>query len=332
MHHPAQAGLTPMKIVIPEDYQDAVRTLNCFGKLSGHEVVIYNDAVKDIEVLADRFHDADALVLIRERTAINAALLERLPNLKLISQTGRGIPHIDVDACTRHGVAVATGGGLSYSTAELTWALVLASVRHLPQEIAAMKAGKWQTRIGTALHGRTLGIFGYGRIGSLVANYGRAFGMNVLVWGREGSLERAAADGFAAATSQQKLFERSDVLSLHIKLSAETRGIVGEDDLVLMKPTALLVNTSRAELVAFGALETALRNGRPAFAAVDVYESEPVITHPLLVLDNVICTPHIGYVERDTYEAYFTEAFDNLLAFFAGTPVNVVNPVALNDS
>ncbi len=318
-----------MKIVIPEDYQDAVRTLECFSKLSGHEVVIYNDMMKDVDTLGQRFQDADALVLIRERTPISAALLEQLPKLKLISQTGRGIPHIDVDACTRHGVAVATGGGLSYSTAELTWALVLASVRHLPQEIAAMKAEKWQTRIGTVLNGRTLGIFGYGRIGSLVANYGHAFGMHVLVWGREGSLERAAADGFATAASQPDLFERSDVLSLHIKLSAETRGIVGTDDLALMKPTALLVNTSRAELIASGALEAALRNGRPGFGAVDVYESEPVITHPLLALDNALCTPHIGYVERDTYEAYFTEAFDNLLAFFAGKGVNVVNPAVL---
>lgn len=315
-----------MRIVIPDDYQDAVRTLDCFGKLSEHSVTIYRDTVKDIDRLVERFFDADALVLIRERTAITEPLLARLPNLKLISQTGKGIAHIDLDACTRHGVAVAVGGGTPYAPAELTWALILALARRLPQEIARMKAGRWQGDLGVALYGRTLGILGYGKIGTLVANYGRAFGMKVLVWGREGSLTRAAEDGFETVGSQRELFDRSDVLSLHLKLVDETRGIVTRDDLAAMKPTALLVNTSRAGLIAPGALVEALSAGRPGYAAVDVYEEEPVADHPLLHMENVICTPHIGYVEKDTYEDYFGAAFDNLLAFFAGAPARVVNP------
>lgn len=321
-----------MKIVIPDDYQDAVRHLDCFGKLAGQEVTIYNDTVKEVDALAARFQQAEALVLIRERTRITEELLARLPNLKIISQTGRGIPHIDLVACTRHGVAVTIGGGSPYAPAELTWTLVMAAMRHLPQEIAAMKAGKWQTTLGTELHGRTLGIFGYGKIGSLVAGYGRAFGMKVLVWGREGSLERARADGFATATGQNELFEKSDVLSLHIKLIDETRGIVTAQDLAKMKPSALLVNTSRAELVESGALEQALRAGRPGYAAVDVYEDEPVTDSPLLHLDNIICTPHLGYVEKDSYELYFSAAFDQLLAFAAGHPTNLANPEVIKSS
>lgn len=318
-----------MKIVIPDDYQDAVRNLDCFGKLAGHEVTIYNDTVKDVDTLARRFADADALVLIRERTAITEELLQRLPRLKFISQTGKGIPHIDLDACTRHGVLVSAGPGASYSTAELTWGLVLAATRFLPQEIARMKTGKWQGYLGVGLHGRTLGIFGYGNIGRLVAGYGRAFGMKVVVWGREGSLSRARQDGFEIVSSQRDLFEQSDVLSLHLKLTADTRGIVTGDDLAAMKATALLVNTSRAGLIAPGALVEALQKGRPGFAAVDVYEDEPVTDHPLLHLDNVICTPHIGYVEKDNYELYFGAAFDQILAFEAGAPINVVNTEVL---
>lgn len=318
-----------MHIVIPDDYQDAVRTLDCFRRLDGHEVTIYNETVKDVDTLAQRFQNADALVLIRERTAITEALLARLPNLRLISQTGKGIAHIDLDACTRHGVAVAVGGGSPYATAELTWALALAAIRHLPQEIAAMKAGRWQTTLGTGLHGRTLSVFGYGQIGSLVAGYGRAFGMKVVIWGREGSQSRARQNGFAVATSQRALFEQADVLSLHIKLTPETRGIVTAADLTAMKPTALLVNTSRAGLIAPGALEDALLAGRPGMAAVDVYDTEPVTDHPLLHLDNAICTPHLGYVEKDSYELYFGGAFDNLLAFASGAPVNLLNPEVL---
>jgi D-3-phosphoglycerate dehydrogenase len=315
-----------MHIVIPDDYQDAVRTLECFRKLDDHAVTVYTDHVRDVDTLAARLADADALVLIRERTPITAPLLERLPNLKLISQTGRGYPHIDLDACTRAGVAVAAGGGSPYATAELTWALILAATRHLPHEIAAMKAGRWQTRIGVGLRGRTLGIFGYGRIGAVVAAYGRAFGMQVWVWGRDGSLARAAADGFETARDQADLFRRSDVLSLHLKYSPETRGIVTPADLALMGPGALIVNTSRAGLIAEGALVAALKAGRPGFAAVDVYEDEPAYDHPLLKLDNAICTPHIGYVERDSYEAFFSEAFDHVLNFAAGRPSGIVNP------
>ena len=314
-----------MHIIIPDDYQDAVRTLDCFSKLAGHEVTIYNDTRKSIEALAKRFKDANALVLIRERTAITEALLKRLPKLKMISQTGRGVPHIDLDACTRYGVAVAVGGGSPYAPAELTWALIMASTRQLFTDVIAMKRGDWQTTFGVGLRGRTLGIFGYGKIGSIVANYGKAFGMKVLVWGREGSLSRATADGFEAATGQRDLFARSDVLGLHVKLTAGTAGIVTLDDLAVMKRTAHLINTSRAELIEQGALETALRAGRPGFAAVDVYENEPVGDHPLLHMDNVICTPHLGYVERDSYELYFAAAFDNLLAYFDGRPVELLN-------
>lgn len=318
-----------MRIVIPDDYQNAVSGLACFHKLAGHEVTIYNDTVKDVETLAARFAHADALVLIRERTAITEPLLERLPNLKFISQTGRGIPHIDLAACTRRGILVAAGGGASHATAELTWALVLAGMRHIPQEVARLKAGQWQTTFGTGLRGRTLGIFGYGKIGSVVAGYGKTFGMRVLVWGREGSLTRAQADGYETAASQRQLFSESDVLSLHVRFIPETRGIVTADDLAAMKPTALLVNTSRAGLIDPGVLETALKAGRPGFAAVDVYESEPVTDHPLLHMDNVICTPHLGYVEKDNYELFFNAAFDQLLAFAAGNPINVVNPEVL---
>lgn len=320
-----------MRIVIPDDYQDAVRGLDCFAKLVGHEVTVYHDTVTDVDVLAERFKDAEALVLIRERTAISEALLAKLPKLKVIAQTGKGMPHIDLAACTRHGVLVTSGVGSSEATAELTWALVLAAMRHIPAEVASMKAGKWQNRLGTGLHGRTLGIFGYGRIGTMVAGFGRAFGMRVLVWGREGSLTRAAADGYETASSQQSFFEQADVLSLHIKLSKDTTGMVTAADLAVMKPTALLVNTSRAGLIEAGALEAALKAGRPGMAAVDVYETEPVVDHPLLHMDNVICTPHIGYVEKDSYELYFGTAFDRLLAFIDGHPVEVANPDLLKE-
>jgi D-3-phosphoglycerate dehydrogenase len=317
-----------MKIVIPDDYQDAVRSLDCFSRLREHEVMVYHDTTKDLEILSERFRDAEALVLIRERTAISEPLLALLPRLKLISQTGKGTSHIDIAGCTRQGVAVAVGGGSPYAPAELTWALALAAMRRLPQEIAAYKAGKWQTTLGAGLRGRTLGILGYGRIGSLVAGYGRAFGMNVLAWGREGSLTRARADGFETVT-RNELLERADVLSLHLKLTEETQGIITANDLAQMKPTALLVNTSRAELIEVGALENALRLGRPGFAAIDVYEDEPALGHPLLDLENVICTPHLGYVEKDSYELYFGSAFDQALAYAAGKPINVINPEAL---
>lgn len=322
-----------MRVIIPDDYQDAVRGLACFPRLAGHDVTVFNDTVKDLDALAERLQPAEALVLIRERTRITDELLARLPRLRLISQTGKGTAHIDLAACTRRRIAVAAGTGSPYAPAELTWALVLAALRHIPQEVARLRAGQWQATLGTGLLGRTLGIWGYGKIGSLVASYGRAFAMNVLVWGREGSLSRARADGYATAADRPSLFEQSDVLSLHLKLDAETRGIVTTADLARMKPSSLLVNTSRAELIEPGALEAALRAGRPGCAAVDVYEEEPVLgaRHPLLALDNAVCTPHLGYVERDSYEIYFGQAFDQVAAFSEGRPINVVNPKSLEE-
>ncbi len=319
-----------MKISILDDYFDTLRTLPCFQKLVGHDVKIWNDHVQDVDALAERLKDTEALVLIRERTQIRAPLLERLPKLKLISQ--RSVyPHIDIDACTRLGVIVSSNMHVdtpSYAAAELTWGLVLAAVRQVPQQVAAMKVGNWQIGVGHTLRGKTLGIFGYGRIGAVVAGYGKAFGMNVLVWARPRSLERARADGYAVAPSKEAFFEACDVLSLHMRLLDATRGIVTAGDLAHMKPTALLVNTSRAPLIEPGALIAALRAGRPGMAAVDVYEKEPLrdVNDPLLRLDNVVCTPHIGYVTRDEYEIQFADIFDQIVAYAAGTPINVVNP------
>jgi D-3-phosphoglycerate dehydrogenase len=321
-----------MKIAIPDDYQDAVRTLDCFQKLNWHEVMITHEHLSDPDALAARLQGVQALVLIRERTLIDEALLARLRELRLIVQTGKRAPHLDLAACTRHGVAVVFAApaqqGRPYATAELTWGLILAAMRSIPQEVASMKAGQWQRTLGRVLHGRTLGIFGYGNIGSLVAVYGQAFGMRVQVWGREGSRIRARADGIEVAASQDALFRDADILSLHLSLTDETRGIVSAADLAQMKPSALFVNTSRAALVAPGALEAALRAGRPGYAAVDVYEHEPVSDHPLLHLDNVVCTPHLGYVEKENYESIFGGAFEQLLAFAAGDRTKVVNPDA----
>jgi D-3-phosphoglycerate dehydrogenase len=319
-----------MHIVIPDDYQDAVRGLACFARLAEHRVTIYNDTTRDLDELSARFQDADALVLIRERTPITAALLARLPRLQLIAQTGRGTTHIDLAACTQRGVVVTAGAGSAHATAELTWALILAALRNIPREVAGLRSGRWQQTLGSGLYGRTLGIWGYGGIGAVVAGYGRAFGMRVLVWGRAGSLARAQAAGYELAADRETLLAAADVLSLHLKLTDETRGIVTADDLAQMKPTALLVNTSRAGLIAPGALEAALRAGRPGFAAVDVYEEEPVVgaAHPLLALENALCTPHLGYVETESYEGYFGAAFEQVLDFAAGRPTGVVNPAA----
>jgi D-3-phosphoglycerate dehydrogenase len=322
-----------MKISILDDYHDTLRTLRCFGKLAGHDVTVWNDHVQDEDALAVRLAETEALVLIRERTEIRTPLLERLPRLRLISQ--RSVyPHIDIDTCTRLGVVVSSNmhaGTPSYAAAELTWGLVLAAMRRIPQQMAALRAGKWQIGVGSTLRGKTLGIFGYGRIGAVVAGYGKAFGMNVLAWSREPSLDRARADGFATAPSKAALFEDCDVVSLHLRLVPATRGIVTAVDLGRMKPTALLVNTSRAPLIAPGALVDALRAGRPGMAAVDVYEEEPLRdpAHPLLALDNVVCTPHIGYVSRDEYEIQFADIFDQITAYAAGAPINVVNPDVL---
>ncbi len=322
-----------MKISILDDYHDTLRTLGGFGKLAGHDVRIWTDHVQDVDALAERLRDTEALVLIRERTRIEGPLLDRLPALRLISQ--RSVyPHIDVEACTRLGVIVSSDqhpGTPSYATAELTWGLVLAAMRQIPQQAAALKRGTWQIGVGSTLRGKTLGIYGYGRIGRVVGGYGTAFGMNALFWAREVSLERARADGHRTARSKAAFFEECDVVSLHLRLVDATRGIVTAADLARMKPTALLVNTSRAPLIEPGALEKALRAGRPGMAAVDVYELEPVLgaAHPLLAMDNVVCTPHIGYVSRDEYEIQFADIFDQILAYAAGTPINVVNPAVL---
>ncbi|TAK86450.1 MAG: D-2-hydroxyacid dehydrogenase family protein [Betaproteobacteria bacterium] len=319
-----------MKISILDDYFDTLRTLPCFRKLDGHEVTVWNDHTQDVDTLAARLKDAEAIVLIRERTQIRAPLLERLDALRLISQ--RSVyPHIDVEACARRGVIVSSdqhAGSPSYAAAELTWGLIIAAMRQIPQQMYALRAGTWQLGVGNSLRGKTLGIYGYGRIGATVAGYGKAFGMKILVWAREASLQRARADGYAGAPSKRAFFETCDVISLHMRLVKETRGIVTRDDLSRMKPTALLVNTSRAPLIEPGALVDALRAGRPGMAAVDVYEEEPLRDprHPLLEMDNVVCTPHIGYVTRDEYEIQFSDVFDQIVAYGAGKPINVVNP------
>ena len=322
-----------MKISILDDYFDTLRTLASFRKLAGHEVTVWNDHVQDTDALAARLADTECLVLIRERTRIEADLLERLPKLKLISQ--RSVyPHIDVEACTRRGVVVSSSQHAatpSYAAAELTWALILAAARRLPQQMAALKAGMWQIGVGTTLRTKTLGIFGYGRIGATVAGYGKAFGMNVVAWAREESLARARADGYETARSKAEFFERCDVISLHLRLLPVTRHIVKAEDLARMRPTAMLVNTSRAPLIEPGALVAALRAGRPGYAAVDVFEDEPMRdpTLPLLQLEQVVATPHIGYVTREEYETQFIDIFDQIIAFAAGRPINVVNPDVL---
>jgi D-3-phosphoglycerate dehydrogenase len=322
-----------MKISILDDYFDTVRTLACFRKLDGHAVTVWNDHVQDTDALAARLEDTECLVLIRERTKIQAPLLERLAKLKLISQ--RSVyPHIDVAACTRRGVIVSSSqhaGTPSYATVELTWALILAAARQLPQQMASLKAGKWQIGVGTSLRGKTLGVFSYGRIGAAVAGVGKAFGMNVMAWGREESLARARADGYATAHSKAEFFASCDVVSLHLRLVPATRHIVTAEDLARMKPTAILVNTSRAPLIEPGALAAALRAGRPGYAAVDVFEDEPMRdpAFPLLQFEQVVATPHIGYVTREEYELQFTDIFDQILAYAAGKPINVVNPDVL---
>jgi D-3-phosphoglycerate dehydrogenase len=324
-----------MNISILDDYFDTLKTLPCFRKLDGHRVDVWTDHVQDTDALADRLKETEVLVLIRERTQIRAPLLERLDKLRLISQ--RSVyPHIDIDACTRRGVIVSSDQHAdtpSYATAELTWGLVLAAVRQIPRQMRSLQSGRWQIGVGQTLRGKVLGIHGYGRIGAAVAGYGRAFGMKVLVWAREASRARAAGDGYDVAPTQASFYEQSDVVSLHMRLVAPTRGIVTAADLSRMKPTALLVNTSRAGLIEPDALVGALRTGRPGMAAVDVYDEEPLRdpSHPLLTMDNVICTPHIGYVTRDEYEIQFSDVFDQIVAYADGRPINVVNPAVLHE-
>jgi D-3-phosphoglycerate dehydrogenase len=322
-----------VNISILDDYFDTLRTLPCFEKLAGHKVAVWNDHTQDLDTLAARLKDSEVLVLIRERTEIRAPLLDRLDKLKLISQRSV-FPHIDIDACTKRGVIVSSSqhpGTPSWATAELTWGLIISGMRRIPQQMAALQAGKWQIGVGNTLREKMLGVYGYGRIGSAVAGYGKAFGMKVVVWAREDSLAKALADGYTAAAGREAFFEECDVISLHMRLVAATRGITTAGDLARMKPTALMVNTSRAGLIEPGALAAALQAGRPGMAAVDVYESEPLLdtSNPLLTMENVVCTPHIGYVTREEYEVQFAEIFDQIAAYCAGNPINVANPEAL---
>lgn len=322
-----------MKITILDDYQDAVRNMACFQKLAGHDVTIWNDHTSNVDVLAERLKNTQGVVLIRERTQIAAPLLDRLKHLKIISNVGP-YPHVDVDACTAHGVVVCSrmgAGAPSYATAEFTWGLLIAAMRNIPHEVAALKSGKWQAYpVGVGLRGKTLGIYALGLIGGVVAGYGKAFGMKVIAWGREASKTRARAEGYEVPSSREAFFAESDVISLHIPLIPQTRGIVTREDLALMKPGALLVNTSRAGIIAAGALEAALRAGRPGSAAVDVFEQEPAPAgYPLLSMDNVVCTPHLGYVERTQLEYILAACFEQVLDYAAGKPSNVVNPAVL---
>lgn len=317
-----------MRIAVLDDYQDVFRTLSCYPKLKGHEVVVHHDSVKDPVKLAERLDGVEAVILLQQRTPFPRAAAEKVTTLRLISQTGRNINHIDVAACTEKGIVVCgSGAGLPNHTAELTWGLIFATLRHIPREVQQLRAGRWQTTLGTTVVGKTLGVYAYGRIGSIVARVGRAFEMKVICWGREGSTARARADGYEVAPSREAFFESADIVSLHIPLNRETRGIVKYGDLARMKPTALIVNTSRGPIIEADSLVRALGEGRPGFGAFDVFDDEPVLggNHPLLKMDNVVCTPHLGYVDRDTYEKYYGAAVDNILAYAAGKPANVLN-------
>jgi D-3-phosphoglycerate dehydrogenase len=322
-----------MKIAVVDDYQDAFRKTQCFAKLKDHEFVVYNDSEKDPAKLAKRFEGCEAVVLTQQRSFMPRAVIEKLPaSVKLLAQTGRNVPHIDTAACTERGIVVsASGGGNSSPTVELTWALILASVRNLPTEVNNMQAGRWQSTAGIGLQDKTLGVYAYGKIGSGVARVGKAFGMKVVCWGRDGSTAKARADGFEVAASREAFFAESDIVTIHLPLNKETRGLVTGADLARMKPTARIVNSSRAPIIAEGALVDALKKGRPGFAAIDVYESEPVLNreHPLVSMPNVLCTPHLGYVTWETYELYYSAVVDNILAYAAGTPANVANPEVL---
>ena len=323
-----------MKIAVIHDYADVLRTTRAYPKLQGHEVKIHNDAYTDPARVVEQVKGCDALLLTQQRIVITRQILEQLPQLKFISQTGRNVSHLDVAACTDRGITVSAGGHDGKSpdttTGELAWALILASLRHRPFEVESFKAGNWHSTVGTRLYGHTFGMYAFGHIGSGVARVAKAFGMNVICWGREGSLARAKAEGFEAAASREAFFEQSDVISLHLPSNAATRGIITAADLARMKPTSLLVNTSRAPIIAEGALVEALKKGRPGFAALDVYEEEPITgaNHPLLKLKNALCTPHLGYSEKGSYEAIYEGGVEQILAYAAGKPINVLNPEA----
>jgi len=320
-----------MKIAIIDDYQNAFKTLKCYSKLSGHEVIVYTDTEKDPARLAERLKDADVVLLTQQRSAFPRAVIERLPKLKLIGQTGRAATHVDLAACTEKGIVVSAGGsGNPTATAELTWGLILSALRNLPYEVRRLKEGHWQSTLGITIHGKTLGIYAFGKIGSIIAGVGKAFGARVVCWGREGSTGRAKAAGFDVAKNREDFFAEADILSLHLPLNKDTRGIVTRDDLARMKPTALIVNASRSGLIVTGALVEALKAGRPGLAAVDVYDEEPVgANEPLIKMNNVTCTPHLGYVTRESYEEYYAVVVEDILAFAAGNPSHVLNPDAL---
>ena len=321
-----------MKIAIIDDYQDAFRRVKAAQQLAGHELIVYTDTEKDPAKLAEWLKDAEVLVLTQQRSKMPRAVIEKLPKLKLISQTGRNANHIDIAACSEKGIIISAGGGGNPNpTAELAWGLIIAALRRIPQEVQRLKSGQWQNSVGTGLFGKTLGIYAYGRIGSQVAQVGKAFGMRVVCWGREGSTGKARAAGYEVATSREAFFAGSDVISLHLPLNDGTRGIVTADDLARMKPTALIVNTSRAPIIVKDALVNALKAGRPGRAAIDVYEDEPVMnaSHPLIGMDNVVCTPHLGYVEEATYESYYGTAVEQIVAYIGGKPINVANPDVL---
>lgn len=321
-----------MKIVVIDDYQNAFKTLKCFPKLAGHEVVVYSDTANDVASLVEKLKDADAVVLTQQRSYFPRELVEKLPKLKLIGQTGRAATHVDLLACTEKGIVVSAGGsGNSSATAELTWGLILSALRNLPLEVNRLKAGQWQSTVGVGVKGKTIGIYAYGKIGNIVAAVGKAFGARVICWGREGSTGRAKAAGFEVAKSREDFFAEADIVSLHLPLNKDTRGIVTRDDLARMKPTALIANASRSGLIAAGALVDALKAGRPGFAAIDVYDKEPVgADEPLIMMDNVTCTPHLGYVTRESYEEYYAVVVDDIVSFAAGKPNNVLNPEALS--
>lgn len=321
-----------MRIAVADDYQGIFRKTPAYPKLAAHEVTVYSEPVKDVPSLAARLKNAEIVVLTQQRTRFPRELIEQLPKLAFISQTGRNTGHLDIAACTERGIVVsAIGGGYPHATVELTWGLIIAALRHIPYEVTRLKEGHWQSTTGTRLHGLTLGIYAYGRIGKLVANVGRAFGMNILCWGREGSTERARQDGIEVAVDRRDFFARSDVLSLHLPLRDETRGNITAADLDAMKDTALLVNTSRSGIIAKGALLEALKKGRPGFAALDVFDDEPVLgaADPLLQLPNVLGTPHLGYVTRETIIHHYEDAVEQIEAFCRNAPVNLVNPEAV---
>lgn len=320
-----------MKIAVIDDYQNAFRTLKCFPKLAGHEVVVYSDTAHDVATLAEKLKDADAVVLTQQRSSFPRALIEKLPKLKLIGQTGRAATHVDLQACTEKRIVVSAGGsGNPSATAELTWGLILSALRSLPFEVKRLREGHWQSTVGIGVNGKTLGVYAYGKIGSIVAAAGKAFGARVVCWGRDGSTGRAKAAGFEVAKSREEFFAVADILSLHLPLNKDTRGIVTRDDLARMKPTALIVNASRSGLIAKGALVDALKAGRPGMAAVDVYDEEPAgAGEPLVKMDNVTCTPHLGYVTRESYEEYYAVVVDDIVNFAAGKPTNVLNPEAI---